>query len=1252
MANNVGYVHTGNTAAPEAPGQYEGVSTPPGPGGGQVTSVEPSAEEGAWDAKPAPTAPAAPAAPATEEGAWDTAPTPTAPTDKIGGVPESPTTIRSSDSALTMAGKIAEGVPAGIGEGVFQTARGAAGLFGIHNAALDKLAGVGEQASGSEQVGEAAQTIGEFFLGDAALKGLSLGEKFLQVAPVLKAMENFPRAAQALRLGINIGKAGTELSTEDRAAIKASPVLARMVGAGYDALRAGAVQTAQTEVNTGGAGGVVDQQYLHEHPISGRLEGALGSAEQGASMTAGAGLIGGTTGMVGGVLAKGGEAAEKASALRAVVTGTTGGASPASVTNAPENADADMRRIYHYSDKPVEVADPEVGAQERAAGKGAKGKETGRLQVSGTQFGNSGYKEGGVTNRPFKQYADVDYNTLYNIEDDPLKLGQQARTLFEKNGDPVNYNLEKLIQDNGYKGLQNEGGRVVKYFDKLPLHPDLGVKEVAATPESAAAFHDAVNSTKDAVNSTKDALDASKDPKNLGLSPQLIPYEPADYEGMRLFTSPDKKAGFAIKPDGDIVSVFSHPDNPRGAAEHLLDVAVANGGNKLDAFDTFLPKVYAKEGFKVVARMPWNDTYAPADWDAGAMSKYNGGKPDVVFMAHDPAASKVYTPGEGVKVDSYDQGAQLQDQAIARAGATPVTGPAPTDAQLQGQFRQTVTGALAKPASEAQQALDAAQGKLANAESTARQAATGAPEHAAITAQAQAATKAAYTKLGTDYAQAAEQAKGLIGGTTVDYGGSPLHQAAQAIANEGKTAATPLDEAFAISRPGSAKANAMVDKLADVEGTISLDDEGNSTQLTAQNVMDYAKNLKERLRNTGWVTDEQRADRDVYHKLLDGTHETLAQLAQASGNPQAMDVVQNMNSAYREGIGRFNNPDVKALLQGNVNDVFKRLTGGGTSVADINTAKSAIGDKAFGSLAEASLSRLAADSVDKATGEFSYKNFFNKWNGIPADVRQAMFADSVRAGAIQDDIATVQKLNTSGAVPEATQKLKDINQTIESLVGNGDTNVLLKDPERVAAMSKVVGADGMAELGKSIIQNQMLKSATTGVGEKAVVGIPNAGKVLDWMLSMKDSPEVTDALFKPTPEASANFEKLMADLKTVQSVHNMTKFGIFTPMAATGVGMGVVAHGPLAIMLGTMVGAGGAVAARDIVDKISNSPAMWRTIAFMDRRAAGPVAGAIGQGTRYAAGRGLGLGVNYLQHAMTGAADSLNGGGGNSETPK
>jgi hypothetical protein len=857
MANNVGYVHTGNTAAPEAPGQYEGVSTPPGPGGGQVTSVEPSAEEGAWDTKPAPTAPAAPAAPATEEGAWDTAPAPTAP------LPGDASTINPEDTALTKAGKIAMGVPAGIGEGVFKTVAGVGNLVGLHSNFLNHLAGEDEAASGSEKVGAGAETIGEFFLGDAALKGLSLGEKFLQVAPVLKAMENFPRAAQALRVGINVGKAGLTLTDADRVAIKASPVMARLVAAGYDALRAGVVQTAQTGIRTDNAGEALTQ---------------------GAGMAAGAGLIGGALAPVGAMLAKGGEAAEKAGGLR-----------------------------------------------------------------------------------------------------------------------------------------------------------------------------------------------------NL------------------------------------------------------------------------------------------------------------------------------------------------------------VTGPAPTDAQLQGQFRQTVTGALAKPASEAQQALDAAQGKLANAESTARQAATGAPEHAAITAQAQAATKAAYTKLGTDYAQAAEQAKGLIGGTTVDYGGSPLHQAAQAIANEGKTAATPLDEAFAISRPGSAKANAMVDKLADTEGTTSLDEEGNPTQLTAQNVMDYAKNLKERLRNTGWVTDEQRADRDVYHKLLDGTHETLAQLAQTSGNPQAMDVVQNMNSAYREGIGRFNNPDVKALLQGNVNDVFKRLTGGGTSVADINTAKAAIGDKAFGSLAEASLSRLAADSVDKATGEFSYKNFFNKWNGIPADVRQAMFADSVRAGAIQDDIATVQKLNTFGAVPEATQKLKDINQTIESLVGNGDTNVLLKDPERVAAMSKVVGADGMAELGKSIIQNQMLKSATTGVGEKAVVGTPNAEKVLDWMLSMKDSPEVTDALFKPTPEASANFEKLMADLKTVQSVHNMTKYGILTPVAATGVGMGVVAHGPLAIMLGTMVGTGSAVAARNIVDKIANSPAMWRTIAAMDRRAAGPVAGAIGQGTRYAAGRGLGLGVNYLQHAMTGA---------------
>lgn len=106
-------------------------------------------------------------------------------------------------------------------------------------------------------------------------------------------------------------------------------------------------------------------------------------------------------------------------------------------------------------------------------------------------------------------------------------------------------------------------------------------------------------------------------------------YADEDYADMRLFLTSDNMAGFAIKDDGDIVSVFANPAGPRGRLPVLMQAAVAAGGRKLDAFDAGLPQMYAKHGFVETGRMPWDDRYAPDGWD---YAKF--GRPDVVFMSY------------------------------------------------------------------------------------------------------------------------------------------------------------------------------------------------------------------------------------------------------------------------------------------------------------------------------------------------------------------------------------------------------------------------------------------------------------------------------------------------------------------------------------------------------------------------------------------------------------------------------------------
>ena len=63
----------------------------------------------------------------------------------------------------------------------------------------------------------------------------------------------------------------------------------------------------------------------------------------------------------------------------------------------------------------------------------------------------------------------------------------------------------------------------------------------------------------------------------------LTVYEADKYAEMKLFLSPDRKSGAAVKPDGDLVSVFSV--GKTGEVDALIERAVREGATKLDAYD-------------------------------------------------------------------------------------------------------------------------------------------------------------------------------------------------------------------------------------------------------------------------------------------------------------------------------------------------------------------------------------------------------------------------------------------------------------------------------------------------------------------------------------------------------------------------------------------------------------------------------------------------------------------------------------------
>jgi len=146
----------------------------------------------------------------------------------------------------------------------------------------------------------------------------------------------------------------------------------------------------------------------------------------------------------------------------------------------------------------------------------------------------------------------------------------------------------------------------------------------------------------------------------------VMTYEVDDYQQMRLFLTEDGTSGVAIKKDGDIVSVFSTGGNGRA----LMELAVSAGGRKLDCFDTILPQYYAPHGFRAVARIKWDDSQAPVDWNKETFKRYNNGEPDVVFMVYDPSKMDAFYSNKDGKLfkgnpeTAYNNAVRLQTKEL------------------------------------------------------------------------------------------------------------------------------------------------------------------------------------------------------------------------------------------------------------------------------------------------------------------------------------------------------------------------------------------------------------------------------------------------------------------------------------------------------------------------------------------------------------------------------------------------------------
>ena len=264
----------------------------------------------------------------------------------------------------------------------------------------------------------------------------------------------------------------------------------------------------------------------------------------------------------------------------------------------------------------------------------------------------------------------------YGMKYAVLPNGEQAMVMATQNGDNYLFSpqqwanvISKLEKDGANVGAADDVGKIVprgwklqdEKFENTPWYNRASVDRdnldtiirkygTRATDEQTLALERYTGKPGVRSNTAPRSREAATDEvtflentdyaafekaKNENSRPEnLAPKTMEDYEGSRIFMIDSKDAGFLVK-DGDLQNVFNNSGISGLATEGVKLAIETYDAKTLDCYDGFLPKYYSKAGFVEVARIDWDDQYAPPNWNY-----YTLGRPDVVIMSYqggDPA---------------------------------------------------------------------------------------------------------------------------------------------------------------------------------------------------------------------------------------------------------------------------------------------------------------------------------------------------------------------------------------------------------------------------------------------------------------------------------------------------------------------------------------------------------------------------------------------------------------------------------------
>ena len=212
--------------------------------------------------------------------------------------------------------------------------------------------------------------------------------------------------------------------------------------------------------------------------------------------------------------------------------------------------------------------------------------------------------------------------------------------------------LPDWAMENAYGDRVKINGKEIKPTNKYVVDG----KEVYEI-DDAQAFFDAISSAKESRGD--DGIQVALKTKE--------EYQKVLDEGGVLLVSKDGNVGVMLEANGNVGSGFSHSDVPKGenSLKPLLITAIKLGGRFTDAYEGYLPKYYAKFGFKPLYRMKFNPEFADKGWDKTILKS----EPDVVFMYFD--GNRETLEANYDKFPAYDktQGEYVTDYDKATEGA-------------------------------------------------------------------------------------------------------------------------------------------------------------------------------------------------------------------------------------------------------------------------------------------------------------------------------------------------------------------------------------------------------------------------------------------------------------------------------------------------------------------------------------------------------------------------------------------------------